>query len=451
MVPVERELGSLSREQRLAGLKRIIPPRLVQEVLRRTGRNKRACRRLPSVFMVWFVLAMGLFCRDCYRQVYRWLRRWRRGDVPGRSTLCEARKRVGVAPLVELGRRVVRPLANPATPGAFYGGMRIMALDGFVAELPDTPENRRVFGGTRGGRGDGAFPQARVLGLCEAGTHVMCRWVIKSMRWSEQTMATHFLRRLEPGVLLLWDRGFLSYQHVQQVRAAGAQLVGKIGSRLVFQPIQHLCDGSFLAKMYPSPFDRSQDRNGILVRIIRYTFDDPGRPGTGQVHRLITTLLDPELHPALTLIDVYHWRWEEELGVDEIKNHEMERPTLRSQTPLGVVQELYALLIDHFIVRFLMFEAAGRIGSDPRRISFTGAIKILRCRIPECPKSEPCLRTWWDRLIDEISEEPLEPRRNRINPRVVKRKMSKWKKKRPEHRHYTQPTKRFCDSVVMLG
>jgi hypothetical protein len=49
--------------------------------------------------MVWFVMALGLFCCDCYRQVFRWLQPFRRGGTPGRSTICEARKRLGIAPL----------------------------------------------------------------------------------------------------------------------------------------------------------------------------------------------------------------------------------------------------------------------------------------------------------------------------------------------------------------
>ena len=140
------------------------------------------------------------------------------------------------------------------------------------------------------------------------------------------------------------------------------------------------------------------------------------------------------------------------MGIDEFKTHEIERHTLRSQTPAGVVQELYALLIDHFIVRFLMFEAARKTSTDPRRISFTGALKILRCRIPEfTPGASTAYRDWWNRLIEEVSEEYIPPRRDRVNPRVIKCKISKWDKKRPQHAHYPQPTKRFLDSIVILG
>jgi hypothetical protein len=98
-----------------------------------------------------------------------------------------------------------------------------------------------------------------------------------------------------------------------------------------------------------------------------------------------------------------------------------------------------------------MSEAARRSKQSPRRLSFTGTLKVLRCRLPECPKSRSGLKRWYDELLAEIAEEVLPERRNRINPRVIKRKMSNWLKKRPEHRHYPQPTKKFRSSVVILS
>ncbi|MCH7688111.1 MAG: transposase domain-containing protein, partial [Planctomycetes bacterium] len=76
-------------------------------------------------FLVWFVVALGLFCRDSYRQVFRWLAPYRRRGTPGRSTLCEARRRLGVGVLRRLYEGVVKLLGRPETPGAFYRGMRL--------------------------------------------------------------------------------------------------------------------------------------------------------------------------------------------------------------------------------------------------------------------------------------------------------------------------------------
>jgi hypothetical protein len=55
---------------------------------------------------------------------------------------------------------------------------------------------------------------------------------------------------------------------------------------------------------------------------------------------------------------------------------------------------------------------------------------------------------WYQRLVQEIAEAILPPRRNRINPRVIKQKMSTWPKKRAHHRHPPQP-KPFEDRIVL--
>src|SRR3954466_2663368 len=442
-------LASWPTRERIRALKRIIPRARVEEVLARTGHDRARCRRLPGWFLVWFVIALGLSCRDCYRQVFRWLQPYRKGGTPRRTTLCEARQRLGVAPMRLLAEQVIRLQGKPTTPGAFYRGMRTMALDGFVVDVPDTPVNQRAFGRPGSGRAPGAFPQARVLALCETGSHVLWRSLIKPQSRGEVTMSHHLLRSLRGDMLLLWDRNFLSYQTVAEVRRRGAHLLARIKSNLIFEPIRVLDDGSYLAKLYRSPADRQKDRKGIVVRIIEYTFDDPGRPGSGEPHRLLTTLLDEAPDPAETLIVLYHERWEEELTIDELKTHQRERPVLRSQTPGGVVQELYGLLLGHYVIRVLMQEAAAANGIDPQRLSFTGTLRILRCRLPECPASRRGLRRWYRDLVAEVAEEVLEERRDRINPRVIKRKMSNWRKKRPEHRNHPQPHKGFRDAIVM--
>ncbi len=401
--------------------------------------------------MVWFVIALGLFCRDSYRQIFRWLRRFSNLGTPGRSTFCEARQSVGIAPLRHLAADVIQLLGKLDTPYAFYAGMLLVAMDGFVVDVPDTPENERAFGRPGGGRSPGAFPQVRVVSLCELGTHVLYRSLIKTQRRGELPMAEYLVRFLKENMLLLWDRGFLSYVLLRTVRDRKAQLLARVRKNQIFTPIRRLSDGSFLAKIYPSTRDREHDRNGIVVRIIEYTFDDPGRPGKGEKHRLLTTLLSAREHPAKRLIELYHSRWEEELTIDEFKTHQRERPVLRSQTPAGVVQEIYGLLLGHFVIRKLMCEAANLADCAPRDLSFLNTLKILRCRLPEAPRSEPLLSRWYSTLLLEVSQERLEPRRDRVNPRVIKRKISYWPKKQPKHRKFPQPTMKFRRSIVMLN
>jgi hypothetical protein len=226
---------------------------------------------------------------------------------------------------------------------------------------------------------------------------------------------------------------------------------------LILRPLRHCDDGSYLAKIYPSPEDRAKDRRGILVRVIRYRLDDPQRVGHAEEHLLITNLLDEALHPALELIVLYHQRWEQELVYDEQKTHQDPRraskpANLRSQTPAGVIQELHALSLAHYVTRAMMLQAAHTVGLDPDRLSFTGCFQILQTRLPECDgRSRTSLRTWYEALLWEMSQERIEPRRNRINPRVIKQKVARWKKKRAEHFHPPPLNKTFVEAVVMAN
>ena len=152
---------------------------------------------------------------------------------------------------------------------------------------------------------------------------------------------------------------------------------------------------------------------------------------------------------------VDHERWEEELVFDEQKTPQAprraEKPAqVRSETPAGVKQEVYAVSLAHFVVRALMVAAAAPLNLDVDRLSFLGCLHILRARLPECDSRTPeRLDQWYANLLAELQEERTEPRRNRINPRVIKRKMSKWKKKRPEHRRLPPLKKTFPEAVVM--
>jgi hypothetical protein len=364
--------ASLATRQRLSALKRIIPLAQVTAALRRAGSDRRVCLRTGDAFMVWFVIALGLFCNDCYRQVYRWLTPWKKGGVPGRSTLCEARQRLGVGVLVRLAAAVVRLLGAPAMAGAYYAGLRLMAVDGFTVDVPDTPLLERVFGRPKNGRAPGAFPQAQVLGLVEVGTHVFWRWLIKGCHVDENALLPPLLKHLTAGMLLLWDRGFASFQGVRQVTGRGAHLLARWKKNRILPVVRRLADGSYRSCIYENDRDRKAGRHGILVRIIEYTLTDPSRPGHQEKHLLLTTLLDEKTHPARVLVALYHARWEEELAIDELKTHTMERPVLRSQTPGGVVQELYGLLLAHYVIRTLMCQAALSTGASITGDDITG-------------------------------------------------------------------------------
>jgi hypothetical protein len=442
---------------RLTGLEQVIRPEHIRQALAATGRvDTRSCGLTYEV-MLWVVLAMGLFTDVPIRQVFKLCRRLRPGEPsPHRSSLCVARRRLGVAPVRHLFGQTVRPLARPDTPGAFAYGLRLMGIDGTVYDVPDSDANAAAFDRPSGSRGAGAFPQVRKLSLVELGTHAELAMVVKTTSCGERTMVEGLLRHLTPGMLLLLDQGFFSEKLWRKLAARGVEVLARVTTQLVLRPTRVLPDGSYLAKLYRNDYDRRKDRDGVVVRVIRYTLDDPQRVGHGEEHVLITTLLDDALYPATDLIVLYHERWEHELTFDEQKTHQdpprATKPTpLRSETPRGVVQEIYAVSLAHFVIRALMCEAAATAAVDPDRLSFTGCFQVLKCRLPECDARTPeAFGGWYRGVLWEMRNERTDPRRNRINPRVIKKPQSNWKKKRPEHRCLPPLKKTFEESVVML-
>jgi hypothetical protein len=441
--------SSINRE-RIACLKKIVDKKHLQRSVQRRGLDKRYSKKCPAFLMVWFTIAIWLYGNDCYTQVFRWLHRFSKNLMPTSSALTQARVKIGVPIMADVYRKVVECLCSHDTPDSFYEGRRLVAVDGFVLNLPDTPENRRAFGRPKNGTSYGAFPQTRIVALCEVGSRVFFSFLAKPIRCGEVTLAKHVYRDLPEKSLLLFDIGFCAYELMKQVIDRNSDFLGRSKMNRCFEKMGVLSDGSYLSKIYASDYDRLHDRNGTVVRVIEYTLDDPQRVGHDEMHRLVTTLVDEHEHPAETLIALYHERWEEEVAIDEAKTHLRNSPTLRSQRPAGVLQEVYGLLIAHFIIRKLAFEAATKAGVSPRAISFTGTINVLRACLPEAPRSRRLIQDWYDSLLEEISLKVLEKRRNRINPRVIKRTQSKWPKKREEHRNLPPLKYTFDETIVLV-
>jgi hypothetical protein len=444
----------------LNALGQAIPQATVEAVVTDLGVEEQRVRKLPAVVTLLLCIAMGLFTNIALEQVLVKMVKGLRYIWPddedyqtaNRSAICQARQRLGSRPVWELFHRVCKPRATEQTPGAFLFGLRLMAIDGDVEDVPDTAANAAFFGRHHGGRGDGAFPQMRAVYLCESGTHSICDAGFWPCHTSERVGGLRMLRSVEAGMLVMWDCGFHSFDMAVQTRQRKAHFLGRLPAHVKPKFVKALSDGSYLAYIYPSDYQRKKRGERLLVRVIKYTIDDPNRSGHGELHRLITSLLDPDLYPAHTLACEYHQRWEIEITIDEVNTHQrLPNIPLRSQKPVGVIQEAYGLLIAHYAVRAIMHEAALQAGLDPDRLSFTNAVQVTRDAIPEFQMTAPeQLPRLYQRLLNDIARHRLPERDNRSNPRVVKRKMSKFKLKRAAHRCWSQPSKPFQEAVAIL-
>jgi hypothetical protein len=443
----------------LEALARALPPALVAGVLDDCGAHEQRRRKLPAAVTLLLCVAMNLYASECLPHVFRrlvsglrWL--WPAPDDlrVSKGAVCQARYRLGARPVVALFRRVCRPLATPDTPGAFLFGLRLLALDGTTLDVPDTPANVRAFGRPASSRGASAWPQLQLVALSECGTHAVCEAGVWRHDADERRAGRRLLRGAGPGTLLLWDRAFHSFDMVAATLGRGAHLLGRLPAAVKPEVVRALADGSALVQLRPSDHRRRRRGEQALVRLIRYTLDDPARPGHGAEHRLITSLLDPAQAPAEDLVVAYHARWEFEVAVDEVKTHQRPPAPLRSQKPVGVIQEVYGLLLAHYLVRAVMAEAAQAAALPPARLSFLGALRLIREALPDFQRAAPAEHPrLYRRLLAEIAATPLPPRATRSNPRVVKRKMSNFRVKAPAHRPWPQPTKPFRHAIVLLN
>ena len=452
---------------KLQALERLLPSSLLDAVLEELHALAQRERKLSAQAVVWLVIAMNLFLDRSMGQVLEQLARGARllwpdpdAPLPRSHALTYRRYQLGAQPLAALFHRICRPLGTPETPGAFYRGHRLLALDGQTLAVPDSPANAAYFGRHSTERGPGAYPQVQGVYLVEVGTHAVVDAGFWPCLTSERVGARRLRRSLAAGDLLLYDRGLHEFDVVVGAQARSAHVLGRLPATVKPVPDPRrkpLPDGSWLAWLQPG--DRARQRAGeqVAVRIIDYTLDDPQRPGCGARYRLVTTLLDPETAPAQELAVLYHERWEIEGTADELETHQVGHlplegpvPVLRSRKPVGVIQELYGLLIAHYAVRSLIHEAALQLGESPDRISFTRTIRVLTDATMEFQIAAPeLLPGLYRRLLQDIARELLPPRRKRSNPRVIKRKMSRWKLKRPHHRKWPQPAQEMRDAVVL--
>jgi hypothetical protein len=454
------EQAKLTDEIALDALGAAVPHSTVKAVVAELGVVEHRRRKLPAEVALLLSVAMNLFTQDSLAQVLVKLLKGLRFIWPdptfapaNKGAICQARYRLGAPPTVALFHRVCQPMATAATPGAFLFALRLMAIDGTTEDVPDTLANVRAFGRHTGARGDSAFPQVQGVYLIECGTHALVDAGFWPCHTSERIGGLRLLRSVTAGMLLMWDRGFHSFDMAQQTQARGAHFLGRVPSHVQLKPLRRLPDGSYLARMYPAAYQRRKRGEHLLVRVMDYTFTDPALPGYGEPHRLMTSLLEAETAPALELVWAYHERWEIEVAIDEIDTHQrLVRHPLRSQKPVGVIQELYGLLIAHYVVRRVMHDAALRAGVDPDRLSFINAVRLICDAIPEfqmvVPEHQPQL---YERLLQDITRYQLPARDHRSTPRVVKRKMSNFRLKRIQHRQWPQPSTTFRAAVALLN
>jgi Insertion element 4 transposase N-terminal/Transposase DDE domain len=383
-----------------------VPRDVIDDVVAAAGRQaKRSDGKLPPHVMVYFAMAMALFADEDYEEVAArlagalgvwncWDARW---AAPTSGGITRARERLGFEPLRDIFARVAVPVADQLTRGAFLGAWRLMSMDGFEWDAPDTPGNAAAFGYPGSGTDRAAFPKVRVVTVSECGSHAVADAEIGGIAGKgsgEQSLARKLYRRLEEDWLLIADRNFYNWEDWKAAAASGAQLLWRVKADLTLPLLQVLPDGSYRSVLV-SPKIKGKARqalidaaragqdidegNAALVRVIEYEVPGRNGDGKGELIALITTITEFTGAPAGLLAQAYHERWEHETGNDQLKTH-LRGPgrVLRSRSPDMVRQEIYGYLLAHHAISTLICRAATEADIDPDRVKFTRTVRIVR-------------------------------------------------------------------------
>jgi hypothetical protein len=445
------QLGDFS----LAPFDRILQP-LIEQVLTEQGKAKyRKGTILIPHLLVWLVLTLTLHRDLNCQKVLNWLVsgfRWMYSLLPAQSKLVQdgaishARVALGVTVFRTLFARLICSFQKLESD--FHGWISV-AFDGSTGTMPDTEANVAAFHKPRSGRGTAAFPQLRMMTLMALSVRLVLDIAYApycGKGTGERALVREILAKLDwTGLLFLLDAGLYAIDILWDIDQKRHKFIVKASRRAKFKPIETFDDGSFLARLthkIPDP-DAPTTKSGrqrwkkmyLDVRVIR--FQIPGfRPVT-----LVTNILDPTI-TAREIALHYHQRWDIEIAYDEIKTHQcatlrgQSPTTFRSKRPDLVKQELYALLIMYNAVRLLIYQAAVAQDKDPRFISFLDALQHIIDAAPMMTAdASEHTEDRFRYLLMVIADCDIDrPRRQRINPRVVKIKMSKFKRKNKRHK-----------------
>lgn len=422
------------KQVELAALARVLPASLIRDVLVEAGRQGKRQRKLPPELVVWLVVGLGLFRGLSVQNVLQRvvvglgdLLGWGFAELPHKTSISQARDRVGWEVLRTIFQRLAAHLAGVHETATTWRGLLVYVLDGTCFRVPDTPDNDAAFGRpgtTRGGKS--GFPQIRVVLLVAAWTHVIVDAVVGPYTCSEGRLTAHLLPRLKAGCLILLDRAYYTFVWPARLVARGDHFAvrAKRGRcALKARKRRRLGPGDCLGELRRPENARDADLpDALAVRLIT-CYRKGYRPIV-----VMTSLLDPKQYPAREIALLYVDRWEAELSYRELKTYMIaEQVTFRSKKPRRILQEVYGLLIAYNCMRALMCEAAEEAGVRPIELGFTDCLERLRW-ILAAAGSPGSVHA---QLVAAFALCRLPPRRvGRKCDRAVKIKMSSWPRKR---------------------
>lgn len=313
-------------------------------------------------------------------------------QTPTAAALCQARQGL---PL-DLFHALLGTLVDALTPLADAGcelffGLRIVLLDATSLRTWDTPELAGHYAKhTNGRRITPGYPAPKLLCLMHAGTGLIRHAMDLPACRQEHMLLRRIAASLQPGQLLVADRGLVSFPFVCELLHAGAQACLRLPARMIAggssrglrSPGMVLGEGDRMVRWTKTPAPtKAYSRRAYdqlppfltLRQITRQIMRDGFRPWT---LTLVTTLVDAQTYPAQELVALYLKRWQIEVYFRDLKRTQG-AAVLRSRSLAGAKKELLLQVMLYNLVRSLMAKAAATLKITADRISFIDTLRWL--------------------------------------------------------------------------
>ena len=376
------------------------------------------------------VLMKGRGCKEVVTLLNQKRKEQQLREVSTNTTsYCDARARIPLSLIEKLFDQTARIASEGLTRDQLWCQRRVLLVDGYVVNAPDTPENQNVYPQPNSQQPGLGFSQIRGCAAICLATGVVTQveyGPVEGKKTGEATLFRQMLPNFKRGDLIVADSNFECYRDLATLRAMGVDMVcDKNGSRE--SPFQGRCrviEETF--KELPRPgFDKSRFTKEewealpatLTVRIIRCKVG-----GRRSELTLVTTLLDVEAFPATKIVSLYKLRWECELDIRSMKSV-MGMAWLSCHTPAMLNRELMVYTLAYNIIRLTMCDAAKVCGQQPRDLSFKNA-KDSWLQFGQDGR-EANDYAW---LLWSIVHAPLRKRPGRNEPRKIKRRSSKYEK-----------------------
>ena len=365
---------------------------------------------------------------------------------PSTTAYCKARGRLRIEDIEFAGEQVLERIETMHSSKRLWHGRHVKVVDGTGVSMPDTPENQALYPQSSSQKRGCGFPMMKLVALFSLGTGVMTGLAKGAKTCSERFGFRTLWSLLDPGDIVLTDRGFCDYASVFLLAARGVDCVMRNHQcRTVgVTQLKRLGKGDRLIQWHktlarPNWLDKVSWRampDRLTLREISFRVEMPGfRTDTITV---VTTLLDPTAFSAADFVELYRRRWMAELFLRDIKTT-LGMDILRCKSPEMIHKELAVYQIAYNLIRAIMLESSSQHDVPVERISFKGALVSVRQWAPLMATSrlsKKQRRNLLEILLEYMARDRVPHRPNRNEPRAVKR--------RPKnHQLLTRPRHQF--------